>query len=47
MLADDAEASLRTSELLELHVVPPLGESRRRWNGWKLQAIELTKRERP
>jgi hypothetical protein len=47
VLADDAEASLRTSELLELHVVPALGRIALALERMETSGDRTTKRERP
>jgi hypothetical protein len=47
VLADDAEASLRTSELLELHVVPALGRIASALERLESAGDRTTKRERP
>jgi hypothetical protein len=47
VLADDAEANLRTSELLELHVVPALGRIASALERIENAGDRPTKRERP
>ena len=47
VLADDAEASLRTSELLERHVVPALGRIASAMERMETSGDRTTKRERP
>jgi hypothetical protein len=47
VLADNAEASLRTSELLERHVVPALGRIASAMERLENSSDRTTKRERP
>ena len=47
VLADVAEASSHTSELLELHVVPALGRIALTLERWENSGDRSTKRERP
>jgi hypothetical protein len=47
VLADDAEASWRTSELIERHVVPTLGRIAMALERMENAGERITKRERP
>ena len=47
VLADDAEASMRTSELLEIHVVPALGRIASALERLESSGDRPMKRERP